>query len=64
MRSTAFINYFYFYCVDEDFGPFFIKFGTYFPYTAKLCINGNEWAVRHEVARDERTARMEVRMNG
>ena len=46
MRSTAFINYFYFYCVDEDFGPFFIKFGTYFPYTAKLCINGNEWAKR------------------
>ena len=43
---TAFINYFYFYCVDEDFGPFFIKFGTYFPYTAKLCINGNEWAKR------------------
>jgi hypothetical protein len=22
------------------------KFGTYFPYTAKLCINGNEWAKR------------------
>jgi hypothetical protein len=46
VRSTAFINYFYFYCLDEDFGPFFIKFGTYFPYTAKLCINGNEWAKR------------------
>ena len=46
VRSTAFINYFYFYCVDEDFGPFFIKFSTYFPYTAKLCINGNEWAKR------------------
>jgi len=26
------------YCLDEDFGPFFIKFSTYFPYTAKLCI--------------------------
>ena len=24
VRSTAFINYFYFYCLDEDFGPFFI----------------------------------------
>jgi hypothetical protein len=32
--------------VDADFGPFFLKFGTYFPYTAKLCINGNEWAKR------------------
>src|SRR5512133_2312580 len=42
VRSSAFINFFYFYCVDADFGPFFLKFGTYFPYTAKLCINGNE----------------------
>jgi hypothetical protein len=32
--------------VDADFGPFFLKFSTYFPYTAKLCINGNEWAKR------------------
>jgi hypothetical protein len=46
VRSTAFINYFYFYCLDEYFGPFFIKFSTYFPYTAKLCINGNECAKR------------------
>ena len=46
VRSTAFVNHFYFYCVDEDFGPFFVKFCTYFPYTAKLCINGNEWAKR------------------
>jgi hypothetical protein len=46
VRGTAFINFFYFYCVDADFGPFFIKFSTYFPYTAKLCINGNEWAKR------------------
>jgi hypothetical protein len=47
VRSTAFINYFYFYCVDEDFGPFFIKLSnTYFPYTGMLCINGNDWAKR------------------
>jgi hypothetical protein len=46
VRSSAFINFFYFYCVDADFGPFFLKYGTYFPYTAKLCINGNEWAKR------------------
>ena len=32
--------------MDDDFGPFFIKLSTYFPYTAKLCINGNEWAKR------------------
>src|SRR6266536_652115 len=38
VRSSAFINFFYFYCVDADFGPFFLKFSTYFPYTAKLCL--------------------------
>ncbi len=46
VRSSAFINHFYFYCVDADFGPFFIKFCTYFPFTAKICLNGNEWAKR------------------
>jgi hypothetical protein len=24
----------------------FLKFSSYFPYNAKLCINGNEWAKR------------------
>src|SRR6478672_7104614 len=38
VRSTGIINQFYFYCVDSDFGPFFIKFSSYFPYTAKLCL--------------------------
>jgi hypothetical protein len=27
-----------------NFGPFFLKFSSYFPYTAKLCINGHEYA--------------------
>ena len=40
------VNHFYFYGFDADFGPFFLKFCTYFPYTAKLCFNGNEWAKR------------------
>ena len=44
--STAMVNHFYFYAVDEDFGPFFLKFGTYFPYTAKLCLNGHEYVKR------------------
>jgi hypothetical protein len=46
VRSSAFINFFYFYCVDADFGPFFLKFSSYFPYTAKLYVNGHEWAKR------------------
>ena len=40
VKTSALVNYFYFYCVDADFGPFFLKFCTYFPYTGKLCING------------------------
>jgi hypothetical protein len=46
VRSTAMVNQFYVYCVDRDFGPFFLKFSTYFPYNAKLCINGHEYAKR------------------
>ncbi len=45
-RSTGVINQWYFYCADTDFGPFFLKFSSYFPYNAKLCINGNHWAQR------------------
>jgi hypothetical protein len=44
--ATGVVNHFYFYCYDDDFGPFFIKFCSYFPYNAKLCINGNHWAQR------------------
>ena len=40
---SANVNFYYFYCLDENFGPFFIKFCSYFPYTAKLCINGHEY---------------------
>ena len=34
------------YAVDADFGPFFLKFCSYFPYNAKPCLNGVEWAKR------------------
>jgi hypothetical protein len=46
VRATALVNQFYFYAVDRDFGPFFLKFNSYFPYTAKLCLNGHEYAKR------------------
>jgi hypothetical protein len=32
------VNQFYVYAVDADFGPFFLKFCSYFPYNAKLCL--------------------------
>jgi hypothetical protein len=50
VRSTAPVNQYYFYCVDRDFGPFFLKFSSYFPYNAKLCLNGHEYA-KHQLDR-------------
>lgn len=46
IKSSAMVNHYYFYCVDEDFGPLFIKFCSYFPYNARLCLNGHEYAKR------------------
>lgn len=46
VSGTGVVNHFYVYAVDADFGPFFLKFCSYFPYTARLCINGNEYAKR------------------
>jgi hypothetical protein len=46
VKSTALVNHYYFYCLDRDFGPFFLKFCSYFPYNAKLCLNGHEYVKR------------------
>src|SRR5271166_5181508 len=46
VKSTAMVNHFYCYGIDDDFGPFFLKFCSYFPYNAKLCINGHEYVKR------------------
>jgi hypothetical protein len=43
LRTTAMVNQYYFYGIDVDFGPFFFKFSSYFPYTAKFCLNGHEY---------------------
>jgi hypothetical protein len=61
VRSTAMVNHFYVYCVDRDFGPFFLKFCTYFPYNAKLCLNGHEYAKRQL---DQKGIRYEALDNG
>jgi hypothetical protein len=52
IRSTAMPNHYYFYIVDRDFGPLFIKFCSYFPYPAKLCLNGHEWVKRQLTQRE------------
>lgn len=45
-RSTAMVKHYYLYGVDADFGPFFIKFSPYFPFSAKVCLNGHEYLKR------------------
>jgi hypothetical protein len=45
------VNNYYVYAVDRDFGPFFLKFCSYFPFNAKLCLNGHEYAKR-QLAQD------------
>ena len=52
IRSTAMPNHYYVYIVDRDFGPLFIKFCSYFPYPAKLCLNGHEWLKRQLTQRE------------
>jgi hypothetical protein len=46
VRESRVVAHWYFYCHDACAGPFFIKYCGYFPYNAKLCCNGNEYAKR------------------
>lgn len=50
-KTTAMVNQYYFYLVDADFGPLFIKFGSYFPYPVKICLNGHEY-LKRQLARE------------
>src|SRR5918911_337901 len=45
-RVTAY----YFYLVDEVFGPAFVKVCAYFPYPCKIWLNGHEYAKRAATA--------------
>jgi hypothetical protein len=40
------VSAYYFYLVDEVFGPAFIKVCAYFPYPIKIWLNGHEYAKR------------------
>ncbi len=40
------VTVYYFYVLDADFGPGFVKICSYFPYPAKVWVNGHEWAKR------------------
>jgi hypothetical protein len=42
-RQPVAVNHYYFYVQDREWGPAFLKIGTYLPYPVKLCLNGHEW---------------------
>jgi hypothetical protein len=48
-REERRVGVYYFYVLDPDFGPGFVKICTYFPYPAKLWVNGHEWAKRRGI---------------
>jgi hypothetical protein len=50
-RQPVFVNHLYFYVQDRDWGPAFLKMGTYLPYPVKLCLNGHEW-VKQQLRRE------------
>jgi hypothetical protein len=43
-RQSVWVNHYYFYLQDADFGPAFIKVCSYVPYAIKVYLNGHEWA--------------------
>ena len=57
VKTTGVVNHFYVYAVDADFGPFFLKFCSYFPYNSRLCVNGHEWAKRQAEKRGSSSPR-------
>ena len=49
-RSVA-VNHVYFYLHDREWGPAFIKVGTYLPFPVRIALNGHEWA-KQQLTRD------------
>ena len=45
-NKSVYVNHYYFYVDDEEFGPAFLKVCSYAPWGMKLCLNGHEWAKR------------------
>jgi hypothetical protein len=45
-RNSAFVKHFYVYVVDREWGPGFIKFCTYAPFSVRVCLNGHKWLIQ------------------
>jgi hypothetical protein len=45
-RASVCVNQYYFYILDSEFGPSFIKMSSYAPFSIRVWLNGHEWAKR------------------
>jgi hypothetical protein len=45
-RQSVFVNHYYFYLRDPDWGPAFLKTCAYAPFPVWVYLNGHEWAKR------------------
>jgi len=43
-RRSVTVNHVYFYVQDAEWGPAFIKVGSYLPFPVRIALNGHEWA--------------------
>jgi hypothetical protein len=50
-RQSIYVNHYYIYVQDAEFGPGFIKIAAYAPYPVKVCLNGHEW-VKQQLRRE------------
>jgi hypothetical protein len=50
-RTSVYVNHYYVYLIDPEWGPAFIKICGYAPYAVKVCLNGHEWAKRQAIRR-------------
>jgi hypothetical protein len=44
--KNRFVDQYYFYLNDPEFGRAFFRICPYFPHNSRLCINGHEWLAR------------------
>jgi hypothetical protein len=61
LDKTVYVNHYYFYIDDKEFGPLFLNIRGYALRSMKLCLNGHEWAKRQL---DKRRIRCEALNNG
>jgi hypothetical protein len=40
---NRFVQQYYFYIQDRDFGRMFVRVCPYFPFSVRVCLNGHEW---------------------